>query len=278
VIAVVERQHGVISRPQLLDLGVPSPTINGWRRRGLLRELHRGVYAWGHSAISWQGRCVAAVLAGGDGAAISHAAAAALHGLMPPRPTIDVISPRRRGGDPTLRVHRGALVLDEVIERDGIRLTTVERTLFDLCDARLVAEAIAKRLTTLIALDDLVDRKRGVPRSRRFAAVVGLPPYRSKFERRFHRWLQQRGFAEPAINEKVGRRTFDFVWRTERLIVETDGPHHRTRQQRADDQRAAAEAERHGYRVMRVPEEDFDARQEHVARLIRTELEGDWDV
>ena len=278
LIALVERQRGVISRWQLLALGVSSTTIQDWRRRGVLHDLHKGVYAWGHSAVSWHGRCVAALLAGGAGAVISHAAAAALHGLLSPRPTIDVISPRRREGDATLRVHRGALSDDEITEREGIRVTTVERTLFDVCDSRLVTEAVARGLTTLVALSDFVDRRRGVPRVRLFARILGLPQYRSKFERDFHRWLRQRGFPEPGVNREVGRRTFDFVWRTERLIVETDGPHHRTPKQRADDERATREAARHGFRVLRVPEEGFALREEHVARQIADALDEDRDV
>jgi very-short-patch-repair endonuclease len=274
---LVERQHGVISRWQLLALGISSPTIQHWRERGLLHTLHAGVYAWGHAAVSWQGRCVAALLAAGDGAAISHAAAAVLHGLMSPRPTIDVTAPRRRDRESALRVHRGALAVDEVTEKDGIRVTTVERTLFDLCDPRLVSEAVARRLTTLDLLADFVDRKRGVPGVRRFARVVGLPQYRSKFERDFHRWLRQRGFPEPAVNAKVGRRRFDFIWREQALIVETDGPHHRTPQQLADDERAAMEAARHGFRLLRVPEEGFDHRQDRVAVEIWTALAADID-
>jgi very-short-patch-repair endonuclease len=271
----VVRQHGVICREQLLALGVAARTIQHWRARGWLHDLHRGVYAWGHRAVSWQGRCVAALLAGGEGAVISHAAAAVLHGLMSARATIDVMSPHRRKGDATLRVHRGEPSVDEITEREGIRVTTIERTLFDLCDPRLVTEAIAKRLTTLAALTDFVDRKRGVPGVQRFARVTGLPQYRSKFERDFHRWLRQRGFPEPAPNKKVGRRTFDFVWPERGLIVETDGPHHRTPQQMADDKRAAKEAARHGFRVLRVPEEGFARREDGVARRIWAALEDD---
>jgi very-short-patch-repair endonuclease len=277
VIAIVERQHGVISRTQLLALGIPRTTIQEWRLRGRLHTVHVGVYAWGHRAVSWHGRCVAALLAAGEGSAISHAAAAVLHGLMAPRPTLDVISPQRRRGDRTLRVHRESLSVDEITEREGIRVTTLERTLFDLCDPRLVTEAIAKGLTSLPSLNDFVDRKRGVPGVQRFARAVGLPQYRSKFERDFHRWLQRRGFPEPAMNKKVGRRTFDFIWFEQRLIVEADGPHHRTTQQMADDERAAAEAARHGFRVLRVPEEGFDNRQDRVERQIRTALEADWN-
>jgi hypothetical protein len=270
--ALVIRQHGVIARAQLLALGIAARTIQHWRARGLLHDLHVGVYAWGHRAVSWHGRCVAALLAGGEGSAISHAAAAVLHGLLKPRPTIDVISPHRRRGDAALRVHRGTLTVDEITEREGIRVTTIERTLFDLCDPRVVTEAVARRLTSLAALADFAHRKRGVPGVRRFARVLGLPQYRSEFERRFHGWLQRCGFPEPCINEKIGQRTFDFVWRDHRLIVETDGPHHRTPEQRVDDERAAADAARHGFRVLRVPEEGFAARQDEVAREVRAGL------
>jgi very-short-patch-repair endonuclease len=272
--ALVNRQHGVISRVQLLALGIPSPTIQHWRERGLLHTLHAGVYAWGHRAVSWQGRCVAALLACGEVGVISHAAAAALHGLMKPRPTIDVITPDRRRGDDTLRVHRESLAVDEITERECIRVTSIERTLFDLCDPQLVTEAIAKGLTTLPALDDFVDRKRGAPGVRRFARVVGLPQYQSHFERLFHRWLRSRGFPEPALNEKVGRRTFDFVWWEQRVIVETDGPHHRTPAQLADDERAEREAARHGFRVLRVPEEGFGHRGDRVERQIWAALDA----
>jgi very-short-patch-repair endonuclease len=274
VSALVNGQDGVISRAQLLVLGVAARTIQHWRAGGLLHDIHLGVYAWGHRAISWRGRCVAALLACGDGAVISHAAAAVLHGLMKPRPTIDVISAHRRRGDATLRVHREALSAHEITEREGIRVTTVERTLFDLCDPRLVTEAIARGLTTLSALGDFVDRKRGVPGVRRFARVIGLPQYRSGFERLFHRWLRARGFPEPAVNARVGRRTFDFVWFEQRLIVETDGPHHRTPAALADDERAAAEAARHGFSVLRVPEEGFGHRAEQVERQIRAALDA----
>src|SRR3954454_16004444 len=107
--ALIERQHGVVSRRQLLALGIPRSTIQHWRARGLLHDLHVGVYAWGHRAVSWHGRCVAALLAGGEGSVISHAAAAVLHGLLTPRPTIDVITPRQLRGDAGLRCHRGTL-------------------------------------------------------------------------------------------------------------------------------------------------------------------------
>jgi very-short-patch-repair endonuclease len=274
-IAEAERCHGVISRRRLLELGVPARTIQNWRAFGLLHDLHAGVYAWGHRAVSWHGRCAAAVLVGGEGAVVSHAAAAALHGLVEPRPTVDVTAPRGHAGDGTLRFHRGTLDARDVTRRDGITVTTVERTLFDLADPRLISEALAKRLTSLDALHDIADRRRGRSGAHRFALALGVPRYRSGFERRFHRWLQARGFPEPLINARVGRRTFDFVWPAARLIVETDGPHHRTRSQRASDARGEREAASHGFSTIRVAREGFDARGEEVARVIWRALASD---
>jgi very-short-patch-repair endonuclease len=275
VIAWVERQYGVISRAQLLALGVPSRTIQGWRLAGLLHDLHPGVYAWGHGAVSWEGRCMAAQLAGGEGAVVSHASAAALHGLLAARPTVDVISAHRRAGGATLRVHRGSLHADEIDVKQALRITTIERTLFDVPEPWLITEAIAKGRTTIESLHDFAGSKFGVRGSLRFARAVGLPQYRSRFERDFHRWLRRSGFPEATVNDKVGRRTFDFVWWRERVIVETDGPHHRTPGQRANDERADAEAGAHGFCVVRVAQEGFGARQDHVSALIRAALAAD---
>jgi very-short-patch-repair endonuclease len=187
---------------------------------------------------------------------------------------MDVISAKRRNGDATLRIHRGELCDGEITDVDGVRVTTVARTLFDLCDRRLIAEAVARGLTTLEALEDFAERKRGARGARQFADAIGLPQYRSWFECCFHRWLRRRGFPEPELNVKIGRRTYDFVWRRHGVIVETDGPHHRTPAQRAVDEQVDREAAAHGYCVLRVAEEGFAARQDRVAALIWTALEA----
>src|ERR1700759_2379728 len=77
---VAGRQHGVVTRPQLEAVGFGTATITRWAQDGRLHRLHRGVYAVGHMAITWEGRCLAAVLAR-PGAVASHRTAAWVHGL-----------------------------------------------------------------------------------------------------------------------------------------------------------------------------------------------------
>src|SRR4051794_33626558 len=127
-------QHGVVTRPQLVELGFSPRAITGrMARRGLL-VLHRGVYGVGHGVLRPEGRWLAAVLAGGPGAVLSHRSAAALWDLRPAtRPTIDVTAPRTRVGRPGIDLHLSrCLESHHRAERKRIPATTVARTLVDL--------------------------------------------------------------------------------------------------------------------------------------------------
>jgi hypothetical protein len=105
--AVAARQWGVISRSQLEALGLGRGAI-AWRvREGRLHRLHAGVYAVGHKRVGREGRYLAAVLACGPGAALSHRAAAAWWGLLASDATrVDVSASRGRHGGPGIRLHR----------------------------------------------------------------------------------------------------------------------------------------------------------------------------
>lgn len=103
-----ERQHGRITWAQIMATGVTAKQAQAWCRDGLLRRKHRGVYAVGHAAPSRLAGLKAAELAGGDGAAVSHASSACLLGLIsqwPARPeiTVPVADGRRRPG---ITIHR----------------------------------------------------------------------------------------------------------------------------------------------------------------------------
>src|SRR5689334_11777211 len=76
------RQYGVVGRTQLRDLGISDARIEGRIRRAQLHRLHRGVYASGHRHVSTRGRWLAAVLACGPGAVLSHRSAAAAWGIL----------------------------------------------------------------------------------------------------------------------------------------------------------------------------------------------------
>jgi predicted transcriptional regulator of viral defense system len=130
------RQHGVVSRQQLVEEGVPAATIAHWARAGHLHRLHRGVYAVGHRRITREARWMAAVLACPPGSALGFGSAGQSRGIVSPhqRLAVHVVVPRRAGADPGgVVVHR----VRNLDERDvgihrGIRTTTATRTVWDL--------------------------------------------------------------------------------------------------------------------------------------------------
>src|ERR1700753_347074 len=129
---VAARQHGVISAAQLAYAGIDKDGV-AWRvRTGRLHRLHRGVYAVGHRSLSWRGRWLAAVLAVGDGAVLSHVSAVALWGYLRPIPgPIHVTvagdgGRRKRAG---VVVHRSrTLAARDITRRHGIAVTTPARS------------------------------------------------------------------------------------------------------------------------------------------------------
>lgn len=133
MLALAERQHGVVSRAQLDALDLGRGAIEHRLDEGRLHPLHRGVYAVGHRVVSRQGRWMAAVLAMGPGAVLSHRSAAALWGLRTTaRARVEVTVPGPRRSRPALEVHRARLAADEVTLERGIPVTTASRTLLDL--------------------------------------------------------------------------------------------------------------------------------------------------
>jgi hypothetical protein len=105
---LADRQEGVVARRQLVALGMSDRMIGDRVRRGRLIRLHRGVYAVGHRRLRREGVWLAAVLAAGRGAALSHRTAAVLHGLRSSTTLVEVTAPvpRRIAG---MRMHRAAL-------------------------------------------------------------------------------------------------------------------------------------------------------------------------
>src|SRR3954464_11620107 len=125
IAALAARQHGVVSRVQLLDLGVGPDAIKHRLTLGRLHPVHRGVYAVGHRALRSEAWWLAAVLAAGPGAALSYRSAAALWGMRNgSRARIDVSVPRHRRSTSRLEVHVVEMQCDEVTVEDGIRVTT----------------------------------------------------------------------------------------------------------------------------------------------------------
>ncbi|MBN1528948.1 MAG: type IV toxin-antitoxin system AbiEi family antitoxin domain-containing protein [Thermoleophilaceae bacterium] len=230
------RQHGVVARRQLVELGLGEYAVRHRIRAGRLHVLHRGVYAVGHLRLSLAGARMGAALACGPGAALSDAAAGACWGLRPSGGAlIDVTAPRevRR---PRIRVHVRRLPADERTVHDGIPITTVPRTLLDLAAtlqphqlAAAVNQAEVLRLTDPLSLPQLLERYPGRRGTRRVREVMGettgVP--RSELEALFQEFLRKADLPRPETNAAfhlAGRWIeVDCLWREARVALELDG-------------------------------------------------------
>jgi hypothetical protein len=238
VAVLARRQHGVVAHRQLLRIGLTGRAIYERRRAGRLHDLHRGVYAVGHLALTREGRWMAAVLAGGPGAVLSHRTAAALWGVhQQSAGPIDVTVGDRRRPRPGLRFHRSALPRDEVTVRNGISVTTVPRTLLDLASVlardrleRAVHEADVLRLADPLSVPQIMARHHRCPGTAALRSALGTRPQitRSELEHSFLHLLTRHEIDPPRTNALItvaGDRTFevDCLWKRRRLIIELDG-------------------------------------------------------
>src|SRR5438094_5302859 len=123
VAELARRQHGTVARAQMLALGMGAGAIKHRLACGRLQEVHRGVYAVGHSLLSMRGRWMAAVLAAGPGAHLTHRGAAGLWGLR--RSEALEVTTTRHCCRPGLIIHRATLSPDEITTRADIPVTTV---------------------------------------------------------------------------------------------------------------------------------------------------------
>ena len=136
IVDLAARQRGLVTAAQLETLGVGRRTVERWVASGRLRRVHRGVYVFGSQPLTRHGRWLAAVMAKAP-AVLSHESAAALWGLAGDRRDIDVTASHGRRGlnGSGVRLHASKLRRDEWVAHEGIPVTTVARTLFDLAEA-----------------------------------------------------------------------------------------------------------------------------------------------
>jgi very-short-patch-repair endonuclease/predicted transcriptional regulator of viral defense system len=268
VAALAARQHGVVTRGQLLQAGLSADAIDNRVKTKWLRLMHRGVYAVGPVAAP-DAMEMAAVLACGEGAVLSCMSAARLWHLVPYPAhdrAIDVTVPagrdRRRPG---IRVHRVcSLERDEVTELKGIPVTIPARTLLDLATAatpreleRAAAEAERRQLASrskLLALIARYPRRPGTRALRVLLERQGRPALtRSEAEERFMALARRGRLPAPDVNVLLGSYEVDFLWREERLVVEVDGfAFHGSRAKFEGDRRRDAELAAQGLQVIRV--------------------------
>jgi very-short-patch-repair endonuclease len=245
---LARRQHGVVSRRQLLDSGLSRRAIQHRLARGRLHLVTGGVYAVGRPDLTLHGRWMAAVLACGPGAMLSHCSAAALWGLGDQRSEIEVTvrtaSPRRRSG---MLVYRRPTLADrDRADRDGIPVTGLVRTFVDLAailKPRLVERAVneADRLELIDppTLRRELQVHRCEPGVRPLRALLDRRTFRltrSELERMFLPLARQAGLGLPLTKQWVNGFEVDFHWPDLGLVVETDGlRYHRTPAEQAKD-------------------------------------------
>lgn len=277
------RQHGVLARRQLAGIGVSDDELLARVAAGWLRRVHRGVYGVVASGLSWRGRWMAAVLACGEGAVLSHGSAAGLWRLCKPGPgDVEVIVPgtgsrRPRAG---IRIHRSTtLAEDDRTARDGIPVTSPSRTIADLAAAgtsgrpleRLLDEAERLRLLDPAGLAG-ASGGRAIPASLRDALASHEPGStltRSELEERFLGLCRGRGLSRPLVNAELLGLTVDFLWPSAALVVEVDGrAGHATRRGFQDDRDRDSMLVAAGFRTMRFTWWDVTSRPQLVAHRL----------
>lgn len=278
------RQYGVVSRPQLIALGIGRGAISHRVKRGRLHPIHVGVYLLGHRQLSQRGRWLAAVLAHGAGAALSHGSAAALWGLARPSGPADVTSAHGRKGRSGIRLHRGEVHPGEARELDRIPVTTVARTLFDLAEAidesrleRAWEEADRLNLLRLREVEEVCKRshgRRALKPTRRLLAKASAPvTTRSPLEDRFAAFCRDHRLPPPATNAEILGYEVDALWLKERFVVELDGfafHHHRAAFERDRARDAALQAA--GYRTIRLTDRRLQREPNRVTAELRSLL------
>jgi very-short-patch-repair endonuclease len=267
---LASRQHGVVSRAQLVELGFSRQAILRRLQVNRLRRLHGGVYAVGHWALTSASRDLAAVFACGPRALLSHRAAARRLRLMHGSGgRIDVTATRGCKAKPGIAVHRTRLIHpDERSTVDGIPVTSVARTLVDLADvlsdrrlAAAVNEAEVHKLFDLAAIEETLSRlpgRIGAPRLQRVvAAYTDAPGYSTSEAERLLRLCDEHGLPKPQRVFVAGYE-LDFYWPDGRVAIEIDGgAFHRTRRAFHEDRRRDRRLAALGIQVARVPWRDL---------------------
>lgn len=307
---LAERQHGVVGRGQLEGLGFPPDAIRRKVSSGRLHPVHAGVYAVGHRARSQHAGWMAAVLActpsssqrervaaglasfAADLAAtgrvaLGHRSAAALWGIRRYSGTwIDVTVPTKSRSQRPIRRHFSRLPSDEITVLDGIPVTTVPRTIFDLAATSrdeevesMLREAEYRRLDDHLSLPHLLaryPRRRGAPAIRAALLRLRESPGRveGSLEERFLPFLDRHRLLRPNFNawlEIEGERyRVDCLWPEVREIVELDGwDGHGTRSAFRSDRGRDRRLRSHGYGVTRLTWSQLEDEPEQIAADLR---------
>jgi hypothetical protein len=280
-------RHGIITRAELYALGIDDDALGHRVSVGRLHRLYRGVYAVGHTSLTREGRWLAAVLACGPRAVLSHSDAAALWGFGTTRGArYDVTIRSRAGRTPprVIRPHRvGTMLDDEVTEHERIPVTTPARTILD--EAKrvrgrkmedMIAAADRLELFDLRSIERLLNRHPRVPGAPALKLLLadlrgaGPARYRSPGEIAVAQLCDDYKLPAPIINEDVLGYEVDAQWPGTTLIVEADGyDFHRMPSAFADDRDRDQVLMLAGYTVVRFTKAQLEGanRAESARRL-----------
>src|SRR3954451_5279397 len=289
--ALAERQHGVVAHWQLLELGLSKGLVFNRRVGGLLIPLHQGVYAFGRARPTREGQWMAAVLACGPGAVLSHFTAGHLWGIGGSNRPIEVL---RQSGGFHPPAHHGTRLHQtrrlepyEVTVERGIPAAVMERVLLDLAgrtDAnrleRMFVQAYKQKEFSWPRLGRIIARRRGckgVGKLRRIALEVDPEALETKSvtEIDFLCLSREVDLPIPSVNVLVEGHLVDFLWAEQKVIVETDSwSHHGDPLAFEKDRQRDVELTAVGYDVHRTSykmlERDPEPFLENVRRALLT--------
>lgn len=282
------RQHGVVTRRQLLGLGVGREAIRWRLENDRLHPVFRGVYLVGDRAAPPLALEAAAILACGPATFLSHHAAAHLQRLVP-RPFGPVhvtVVGRALARRPGLEIHRcGTLDPEDRDRLEGLPLTAPARTLLDLAAflspdelEPLVAEAQRRLGVSDRSLYGQLDRHPGRRGAQTLRAVLELPGgpalTRSTAERRLVSLLRSARLPPPQSNRRVGGLEVDLLWPDRRLVAEFDSfAFHGDRRAFERDRHRDGVLQAMGYAVVRITWRQLTETPEAVVALLASMLE-----
>ena len=278
-------QGGIARRKDLLGSGLGRNGLHRLVEQGRLRPLTPHLFTDVARPAPDEPLRAASV---GLGAVVSHTSAALLWGLelvtTPAAPTVTVARCRSRTAREGVRVSRSDLLARERVDRDGLQVTTVVRTLLDLCRSLPLHEAVAAVDSALrqglVTLDELQRALAGLPAARGRSAVaralvLAYPRCGSVLESLVRVLLAERGMRPTATQllvrtrsgQRIGR--VDFAWPELRLVVEADGfAFHSDRRAYREDRRRGNALVRAGWRVLRFSWEDVQRYPDYVAEAV----------
>jgi very-short-patch-repair endonuclease len=295
-----KRQHGVVTRAQLAELGFSAAAIRHKLAQGRLHRLMRGVYAVGRPEVGELGNWMAATLACGPHALLSHRSAAALLGIRRPQryPSIEVVAPAHSMKRvPGVRAYRRApsCADRQPVSGDGrsiadvngipmplrwrlarnIPVTGPAVVLVDLasCLPAGQVEAAVNEADHLELVDpealrtaiDLLPRRPGLRRLRDLLDAAGLALTTTELERRFRPLVLETGLPMPVTQAHPSSYRVDFYWEGLGLVVETDSlRYHRTAFKQAADRRRDNEHMLSGLVTLRFTHGQIAHEQDYV--------------